>query len=61
LIGCPLEDLPTPALLIDADLLERNLAAMKQRMGGGKTAYYHVIRNGVVEAVWPVAARGRSD
>jgi len=22
---------------------------------------YHVIRNGVVEAVWPVAARGRSD
>lgn len=22
---------------------------------------YHVVRNGVVEAVWPVAARGRSD
>ncbi len=126
LIGRPVADLPTPALLIDAALLERNLAAIKECMGAGKAAYrphvgwkaassdsgppvlkdsglaiefagdehslvtgatasalevgakvelipshcdttvnlydrYHVIRSGMVEALWPVAARGRSD
>lgn len=37
--GRPLAELPTPALLIDADLLERNLAAMKACIGENKTAY----------------------
>lgn len=39
LIGRPLADLPTPALLIDAALLERNLAAMHECMAAGKAAY----------------------
>ena len=39
LIGRPLADLPTPALLIDVALLERNLATMKDCMGAGKAAY----------------------
>ncbi len=38
-IGCPLADLPTPALLIDAALLEKNLSAMKTCIGAGETAY----------------------
>lgn len=39
LIGRPVTELPTPALLIDAVLLERNLAAMKQCIGAGRAAY----------------------
>jgi D-serine deaminase-like pyridoxal phosphate-dependent protein len=39
MIGRPLADLPTPALLIDAALLERNLAAMKDCTRAGKAAY----------------------
>ena len=39
LIGRPVAELPTPALLIDATLLERNLAAMKACMSAGKAAY----------------------
>ena len=38
-IGQPVEALPTPALLIDVILLERNLAAMQQCMSTGKAAY----------------------
>jgi D-serine deaminase-like pyridoxal phosphate-dependent protein len=39
LIGRPVADLPTPALLIDAALLERNLAALRECMGAGTAAY----------------------
>ena len=39
LIGRPVAELPTPALLIDATLLERNLAAMQACMGAGNAAY----------------------
>src|SRR4051812_21569896 len=38
-IGRPLAELATPALLIDAALLEKNLAAMKTCIGAGETAY----------------------
>lgn len=39
LIGRPIADLPTPALLIDAALLEGNLAAMQECTGAGTAAY----------------------
>ena len=39
LIGRPLADLPTPALLIDAALLEKNLVAMQKCVGTAKSAY----------------------
>jgi len=35
-IGRPLQDLPTPALLVDARLLEANLAAMRDCMRAGR-------------------------
>src|SRR4051812_27031707 len=38
-IGRPLAELATPALLIDAALLEKNLAAMKNCVAAGKPAY----------------------
>ncbi len=37
-IGRPLQDLPTPALLVDVRLLEANLAAMRACMSSGKAA-----------------------
>ncbi len=39
MIGRAVSELPTPALLIDAALLERNLAAMQDCVGAGKAAY----------------------
>jgi len=39
LIGRPLSDVPTPALLVDAVLLERNLAAMAAHFADSRVVY----------------------
>lgn len=38
-VGLPVQELPTPALLIDAGLLESNIAAMRDCMPAGAVAY----------------------
>ena len=40
-IGLPVEDVATPALVLDVEALERNIAAMEQRTAGGAALRPH--------------------
>ncbi len=40
-IGLPVEDVATPALVLDVEALERNIAAMQQRTAGGAALRPH--------------------
>lgn len=46
-VGAPVEEIDTPALVVDLDVYERSLDC------------WHVcVRRGRGEALWPIAARG---